>query len=46
MKNPLLSLRQIQKSYQKGKNVLLPFDLDIAENEIFFHTTTKERLKK
>ncbi len=36
MKNPLLSLRQIQKSYQKGKNVLLPFDLDIAENEIFF----------
>ena len=36
MSTPLLSVRQIQKSYQHGKIVLRPFDLDIAENEIFF----------
>ncbi len=36
MNNTLLSLRQITKSYQKGKVILRPFDLDINENEIFF----------
>lgn len=36
MSENLLSVRQIKKSYQQGKTVLRPFDLDIAENEIFF----------
>ena len=36
MTTSLLSLRQISKSYQKGKMILRPFDLDINENEIFF----------
>ena len=36
MITPLLSLRQIAKSYEKGKMILRPFDLDINENEIFF----------
>lgn len=36
MTTPLLSLRQISKSYEKGKMILRPFDLDISENEIFF----------
>lgn len=36
MNTPLLSLRQISKSYEKGKMILRPFDLDINENEIFF----------
>lgn len=36
MTTPLLSLKQITKSYQKGKVILRPFDLDINENEIFF----------
>ena len=36
MSTSLLAVRQIKKSYQQGKTVLRPFDLDIAENEIFF----------
>ena len=36
MTTPLLSVRQIAKSYEKGKMILRPFDLDINENEIFF----------
>ena len=36
MNSPLLSIHQIKKSYQQDKTVLRPFDLDIAENEIFF----------
>lgn len=36
MTTALLSLRQISKSYEKGKMILRPFDLDINENEIFF----------
>ena len=36
MNTPLLSLRQISKSYEKGRMILRPFDLDINENEIFF----------
>lgn len=36
MTTPLLSIRSIQKSYQKDKIILRPFDLDIANDEIFF----------